>query len=166
MIKIGKIVGSFGIKGELKVYPYTNDIDMLLKFKELYIDNKEEFSKIKIAGSRKHKNIILIMVEGIRNIEDSLTLLEKNIYIEESSLPSLEEGESYVYQLLSSKVYDEEGNYLGVVEDVFSAGAHDIYSVISAEGKEILIPVIPGVIVSKDMENKKIVVRILPGLLD
>ena len=166
MIKIGKIVGSFGIKGELKVYPYTNDIDMFLKFKEFYIDNKEEFSEIKIAGSRKRKNIILIMVEGIGNIEDSLPLLEKNIYIEESSLPSLEEGESYVYQLLSSQVYDETGNYLGAIEDVFSAGAHDIYSVINDEGEEILIPVIPGVILSKDMENKKIVVKILPGLLD
>ena len=166
MIKIGKIVGSFGIKGELKVYPYTNDIDMFLKFKELYIDNKEEFSKIKITGSRKHKNIILIMIEGIGNIEDSLPLLEKNIYIEESSLPSLEEGESYVYQLLSSQVYDEAGNYLGAIEDVFSADAHDIYSVINDEGEEILIPVIPGVILSKDMENKKIVVKILPGLLD
>lgn len=166
MIKIGKIVGSFGIKGELKVYPYTNDIDMFLKFKELYIDNKEEFSEIKIAGSRKHKNIILIMVEGIGNIEDSLPLLEKNIYIEESSLPSLEEGESYVYQLLSSQVYDEAGNYLGAIEDVFSVGAHDIYSVINDEGEEILIPVIPGVILSKDMENKKIVVKILLGLLD
>lgn len=165
MIKIGKIIGFFGIKGELKIYPYTNDIDMFLKFKELYVDDKKKFSKIKITGIRRHKNIVLMMVDDIINIENALPLLEKNLYVKESSLPSLKE-ESYVYQLLSSKVYDESGYCLGVIKDVFFAGAHDIYSIVNDKGKEILIPVIPGVIVNRDLENKKIIVKILPGLLD
>lgn len=166
MINIGKIVAPFGIKGELKVYPYTNDADMFFDFNEVYIKSKEDFLLKKITSIRKHKNIILIKIENISSIEESMPLIEKEIYVNEDSLPDLSEGENYVYQLISCQVYDEDGKYIGIINDVFNSGAHDIYSVVSEDNNEILIPIIPGTVIDKDIVNKKIVVKILPGLLD
>ena len=166
MIKIGKIVGSFGIKGELKLFPYTNDLEMFFNFDELYYLSKSgEYSKLVINNIRQHKNMFLLTVEGITTIEEGQYLIEKDIFIEESSLPKLNPEESYVFQLLDCQVYSAEGEYLGLIKDVFSNGAHDIY-VVEHEGQEVLIPIIPEVLISKDIINKIVTLKVLPGLLD
>lgn len=166
MIVIGKIVGSFGIRGELKIYPYTNDANMFLDLKEIYLKDKNDFLKKEITSVRKHKNMILIKFVGIENIDEGLSFINKELYLQKEDLPELDEGENYIYELKACKVYEENGNYLGVVDDVFSTGAHDVYSIIDDTGKELLLPSIPDVILSKNILNKKIIVRILPGLLD
>lgn len=166
MIKLGKIVGTFGIKGELKIYPLTNYKEMFLDFKYLLLANGNEFNKVKIERARIHKNTIIILFEGIKSINEALEFIGKEIYIEEDKLPDLDDEEEYIYRLIGMRVYEENDHFLGTIADVFDNGAHSIYEVKDENGKEILIPVINDTIVSRDFEEGKLVVKLLPGLLD
>lgn len=165
MIKIGTIVGSFGIKGEIKIYPLTNMTEIFLDLKELRLGGEADAKRIHLSDSRIHKNLIVARVQEIQTIEDAGPFLNRDLYIDEDQMPPLAEGESYVYELLGLEVHSDEGTFLGIVEDVFESGAHSVY-VVSDNGKEILLPAIPEVILQKDLKERKLVVHILPGLLD
>jgi 16S rRNA processing protein RimM len=166
MIKLGKIVGTFGIKGELKIYPLTNYKEMFLDFEYLFVALDKEILKIDVVKARIQKNTVIILLEGINSINQAQDFIGRDIMIEESSLPELDEAEEYVYKLLGMKVYLENNELLGSISDVFDNGAHGIYEIKDENGKEILIPVLDDTIVSRDFDEGKMVVKILPGLLD
>lgn len=152
-IKIGKIVNTFGIKGELKVFPYVDYIDQLSK---IYIDNKE----YTLSKSRNQKNVVIIKLKGIDDINLVENYKNKEIEIDKNDLPKLEEGEYYIEDLIGLDVYTDEGKFLGKLDDIFNTGANDIYQV-----NDILLPAIPDVIKEIDIDNKKIIVHILKGLI-
>ena len=152
-IKIGKIVNTFGIKGELKVYPYVDYIDELSK---IYIDNKE----YTLSKSRNQKNVVIIKIKGLDDINLVEDFKNKEIEIDRVDLPKLKEGEYYIEDLIGLDVYTDEGKLLGKLDDIFNTGANDIYQV-----NNILLPVIPDVIKKIDIENQKIIVHIIKGLI-
>lgn len=152
-IKIGKIVNTFGIKGELKVYPYVDYIDELSK---IYIDNKE----YTLSKSRNQKNVVIIKIKGLDDINLVEDFKNKEIEIDRVDLPKLKEGEYYVEDLIGLDVYTDEGKLLGKLDDIFNTGANDIYQV-----NNILLPAIPDVIKKIDIENQKIIVHIIKGLI-
>ncbi len=166
MIKLGKIVGTFGIKGELKIYPLTNYKEMFLEFEYLLISAVKEPIKVNVVKARIQKNTIIILLEGINSINQAQDFIGKDILIEESLLPELDETEEYVYKLLGMKVYLENNELLGSISDVFDNGAHGIYEIKNENGKEIMIPVLEDTIISRDFDEGKMVVKLLPGLLD
>ena len=165
MIQIGKIVAPFGIKGEVKIYPMTNLKEMFLDFDHVIIKGKTQDLKMEIQKSRIHKNTIVATFEGIDSIEDAEKYINSELYVEEDQLPELEEDEQYLYQIQDMEVYDKEGEYLGIITDVFENGAHSVYVVKDGES-EILLPGIPSVVLEKDLKQKRMIVNILPGLLD
>ena len=152
-IKIGKIVNTCGIKGELKVYPYVDYIDELSK---IYIDNKE----YTLSKSRNQKNVVIIKIKGLDDINLVEDFKNKEIEIDRVDLPKLKEGEYYIEDLIGLDVYTEEGKLLGKLDDIFNTGANDIYQV-----NNILLPAIPDVIKKIDIENQKIIVHIIKGLI-
>ena len=152
-IKIGKIVNTFGIKGELKVYPYVDYIDELSK---IYIDNKE----YTLSKSRNQKNVVIIKIKGLDDINLVEDFKKKEIEIDRVDLPKLKEGEYYIEDLIGLDVYTDEGKLLGKLDDIFNTGANDIYQV-----NNILLPAIPDVIKKIDIENQKIIVHIIKGLI-
>ena len=152
-IKIGKIVNTFGIKGELKVYPYVDYIDELSK---IYIDNKE----YTLSKSRNKKNVVIIKIKGLDDINLVEDFKNKEIEIDRVDLPKLKEGEYYIEDLIGLDVYTDEGKLLGKLDDIFNTGANDIYQV-----NNILLPAIPDVIKKIDIENQKIIVHIIKGLI-
>lgn len=152
-IKIGKIVNTFGIKGELKIYPYVDYIDELSK---IYIDNKE----YTLSKSRNQKNVVIIKIKGLDDINLVEDFKNKEIEIERVDLPKLKEGEYYIEDLIGLDVYTDEGKLLGKLDDIFNTGANDIYQV-----NNILLPAIPDVIKKIDIENQKIIVHIIKGLI-
>lgn len=166
MIKLGKIVGTFGIKGELKIYPLTNYKEMFLDFEYLFLENDKDLLKVDIVKARIQKNTIIILLEGINSINQAQDFIGKDILVEESLLPELDETEEYVYKLLGMEVYLENNEFLGSISDVFDNGAHGIYEIKDEHGKEILIPVLEDTIISRDFDEGKMVVKLLPGLLD
>ena len=152
-IKIGKIVNTFGIKGELKVYPYVDYIDELSK---IYIDNKE----YTLSKSRNQKNVVIIKIKGLDDINLVEDFKNKEIEIDRVDLPKLKEGEYYIEDLIGLDVYTDEGKLLGKLDDIFNTDANDIYQV-----NNILLPAIPDVIKKIDIENQKIIVHIIKGLI-
>ena len=164
-LEVGQIVNTFGIKGEVKVVPFTDDINRFDNLKKVYVKTRKEDKLYKVEGVRYHKNMVLLKLEGIENPEQAELL--KNAYLEidrEDAIP-LEEGQYFIVDLIGLDVYTDEGNLLGKVDDIYNTGANDIYVVKDELGKQVLLPGIKDVIKQVDHDNEKIIVHLIPGLI-
>lgn len=163
-LEIGQIVNTFGIKGEVKVIPFTDDINRFDDLKKVYVKSKKESKLYKVESVRYHKNMVLLKLENINNPEDGQTL--KNTFLEvdrEDAIP-LEEGTYFIVDLIGLDVYTDDGKLLGKVDDIYNAGANDIYVVKDELGKQILLPGIDDVIKEVKLEDR-IIVHLIPGLI-
>ena len=163
-LEIGQIVNTFGIKGEVKVVPFTDDISRFDDLEKVYVKTKKESKLYKVEHARYHKNMVLLKFEGINNPEDAETL--KNSFLEvdrEDAIP-LEEGTYFIVDLIGLDVYTDDGKLLGKVEDIYNTGANDIYVVKDELGKQILLPGIDDVIKEVKLEDR-IIVHLIPGLI-
>ena len=164
-LEVGQIVNTFGIKGEVKVTPFTNDMKRFDDLKKVYVTSRKDSKFYKVESVRYHKNMVLLKLENINNPEDAEML--KNAYLEidrEDAIP-LEEGTYFIADLIGLEVYSDEGNLLGKVEDIYNTGSNDIYVVKDELGKQILLPGIKDVIKDVQIENAKIIVHLIPGLI-
>ena len=164
-LEIGQIVNTFGIKGMVKVKPFTDDIKRFDSLKKVYIEKNSNKKEYEIQEVKYHKNMVLIKFKGIENIEQAERLRNSYLTISRDSTEELEEGRYYVVDLLGLEVYTDEQILLGTLEDIFNTGSNDIYVVKNEEGKQILLPAIQDVIKKIDIENKKVIVHLLPGLV-
>ena len=163
-LEIGQIVNTFGIKGEVKVVPFTDDISRFDDLEKVYVKTKKESKLYKVENVRYHKNMVLLKFEGINNPEDAELL--KNSFLEvdrEDAIP-LEEGTYFIVDLIGLDVYTDDGKLLGKVEDIYNTGANDIYVVKDELGKQILLPGIDDVIKEVKLEDR-IIVHLIPGLI-
>ena len=164
-LEVGQIVNTFGIKGELKVTPFTDDINRFDDLKKVYVKTRKDEKLYTVQSVRYHKNMVLLKLEGIENPEQAELL--KNAYLEidrEDAIP-LEEGQYFIVDLIGLDVYTDEEKLLGKVEDIYNTGANDIYVVKDELGKQILLPGIKDVIKVVDFDNEKIIVHLIPGLI-
>ena len=164
-LEVGQIVNTFGIKGEVKVTPFTNDMKRFDDLKKVYVTSRKDSKLYKVENVRFHKNMVLLKLENINNPEDAEML--KNAYLEidrEDAIP-LEEGTYFIADLIGLEVYSDEGNLLGKVEDIYNTGSNDIYVVKDELGKQILLPGIKEVIKNVDLDGEKITVHLIPGLI-
>ncbi len=158
--EIGKIVNTFGIKGEVKVIPYTDDIEQFKKIKNIYVNN----DVMEIESVRYHKNTIILKFKGIDTMNDAENIRNSILKIQRTK-KKLPQNTYYITDLIGVDVYTDEDKLLGKVKDIYNTGANDIYIVETSENKEILLPAIKEVIKKVDIENKKIIVHILKGLI-
>lgn len=163
--ELGQIVNTFGIKGMVKVKPFTDNIEQFEELEKIYIKNKSGKKEYQIEEVKYHKQMVLIKFKGIENPEEAELLRNSYVLINRKDAKPLEEGTYYIVDLLESEVYTDEDVLLGKVEDIFNTGSNDIYVVKDDLGKQILLPGIPDVIKQVDIENKKITVHIIPGLM-
>lgn len=164
-LEIGQIVNTFGIKGMVKVRPFTDNIERFNKLKKVYVVNKNARKELKIEEVKYHKNMVLVKFEGVENLEDAENYRNYYLEIDRKDAKPLEEGNYYIVDLLGLDVYEEEGNFLGKLEDIYNTGSNDIYVVKSEDGKQVLLPAIKDVIKKIDIENKKIIVHLIKGLI-
>ena len=164
-LEIGQIVNTFGIKGMVKVKPFTDDIRRFDKLKTVYVEKNGNQTEYEIEQVKYHKDMVLIKFKGIDKIEQAELLRNSYLTISRDSVEELEEGRYYIVDLLESEVYTDEQILLGILKDIFNTGSNDIYVVKDKQGKQILLPSIPDVIKEIDVENKKIIVHLLPGLI-
>ena len=161
LIEFGKITSTHGIKGEVKIYPYTDDIDNILKLKKLYISEKPYV----INSIKFHKNMLIVKLKKINTIEEAEVLKNSIVSRELDSYEVLEEDTYYIKDLIGLEVFLENGEEFGVLKDVFQTGANDVYVVETLEKKEVLLPAIKDVIKDIDISNKKMVVKLMEGLV-
>lgn len=164
-ILIGNVANIHGIKGEIKIYPYTDDILNLTNLKSIYFD-KELKEKYKIISARVHKNMLVIKLEGINDANEALELKTKDVYIPRNALKELDNNTYYIEDLLFSDIVEEEsGNVIGKLTYVFNTGANDIYEVEREDKSKIYLPAISDVIKKVDIKSKKIYVKLMEGLI-
>ncbi len=163
--EIGQIVNTSGLKGVIKVKPFTDDITKFNNFKTIYISIKKELKEFKIEQVRFSKNMVFLKLEGIDTIEEAENYRNLYLKIKRDKDEKLEEGSYYIVDIIGCKVYTDDKKSLGKVDDVFSTGSNDVYVVKDELGKQILLPAIKEVIKSIDVKNKTITVHLLEGLV-
>lgn len=161
-ILIGKIVNVVGLKGELKVYCYTDKKEQFEELGRIWLD-EEIYS---IRNVRYQGNVVILKLEGINDRNAAEACRNKGVYIEESDLPQLPEGTYYVRDLVGLQVRDEMGAALGELTDVVQSSSQDLYQIRTESGKQILLPAVKEFVLAVDMEERSVTVRLPDGLLE
>lgn len=164
-LEIGQIVNTFGIKGMVKVKPFTDNIERFSNLEKIYIKNKSGQTEYKIQEVKYYKNMVLIKFEGIENPEQADLLRNSYLIVDRETEEPLEAGRYYIVDMIGLDVFTDDNEYLGKLEDIYNTGSNDIYVVKNELGKQILLPAIEDVIKNIDMDNKKVIVHLIPGLV-
>ena len=160
-ITIGKITSKHGTKGEVKVMPLTEKINRFKNLKNIYI-NKKIFE---ILESKMVGNKVILKLAGIDEIDEAKNIVGYFIEISRSEAIELPENSYFLHEIIGLGVYLENNEYLGVIENIIRTGSNDVYIVKNKEGREILIPAIKEVVKVIDIDNKKIIIHYIDGLL-
>ena len=162
--EVGQIVNTFGIKGFLKVKPFTDEITRFEELKTVYICKKDEMKQVEIEEVKYHKEMVLLKVKGIENKTQAEMVKGLFLRIDRKDAKKLPKDTYFIADLIGLEVYTDEGELLGKVEDIFNAGASDVYVVKNELGKQILLPSIKEVLKEIDLEKEKIIVHLIKGL--
>lgn len=163
--EIGQIVNTFGIKGFVKVNPFTDDLERFNELKSIYVVKNKELIDMEIEEVKFHKHLVLIKFKGIEDINMAEKYKGCYLKIKREDARKLPKDTYFIADLIGIKVYDEEGNLLGKVDDIYNNKVHDIYVVKDDLGKQILLPSTKEVIKQIDVDEDKIVVHLIEGLV-
>ncbi len=164
-LEIGQIVNTNGLKGNLKVKPLTDDITRFEDLETIYVQRGKELVEFRIQDVKYIKNMVILKLEGIDNIDEAEKYKNLYIKINREDAVELPEDSYFIVDILNCEVYTVDNELLGKVVDVFSTGSNDVYTVKNNEGKEILLPAIEDVIKDVDIQNKRITVELMDGLI-
>ena len=163
-LETGKITGTHGLKGEVRVQPWADSPEFLTEFDELYLDNGAR--KIVITSSRVHKGMLIMKIKGVDSIEDADRLRNRILYMNRDDV-ELEDGAYFIQDLIGLDVIDDDtGERLGTLADDSETGAHDVYHVRTGDGREVLIPVIPDVVREISLEDGCVRIFRMKGLFE
>ncbi len=157
-LETGKIVNVHGLKGEVKVYPWCDSPELLCEFDTLYTNQGK--NSIEIESSRVQKNMVIMKFKGVDTVEQANELRNKVLYLNRDDL-ELDDNTYFIQDLIGLEVYDVDTNaYYGILSDVLETGANDVYTIKNEElHKEFLIPAIPQVVITTDLENNIMKIR-------
>jgi len=162
-LKIGKIVSTQGLKGEVRVYTLADDIKRFDDLKTFYLDKKEKYEVEKV---RYKGNIVIMKIKGIDVIEDAEKLRNKFMYVSREESRELDEDEFFISDMIGIKAYTVSGDYIGVLEDVLQYSANDVYVIKSDNNKEFLIPALYKFVPTIDMNERKMIIDPIKGMID
>ncbi len=164
-LRVGVITTTHGVRGEVKVFPTTDDPNRFKDLKKLYLDTGKELLTLEIEGVKFFKQLVILKFKGIDNINEIEKYRGRDLLINREDAVKLEEGEYFIFDLIDSTVYTEDGKELGILTEILTTAANDVYVVKTPEAKEVLIPSIKECILDIDVANKKITVHLLNGML-
>lgn len=165
-LKVGVVTSVHGIKGEVKVFPTTDDSRRFKKLKQVYLDTGKEMLPLEIEGVKFFKQMVILKFKGYENPDDVMKFRQKELWIDRKDAVRLSKDEYFIADLIDMEVCDEEGKLIGTLKDVISTGANDVYAVETPEGKEVLFPAIKQCVLDVDTEARKMTVHVMEGLLD
>ena len=165
-LEVGQIVNTFGIKGFVKVKPFTDENSRFEELKTVYIVMKNQMKEVEIEEVGYQKDMVLLKLKGIDNLTEAEKYKGLFLKIDRKNAKKLPKDTYFIADLLGLEVYTDEGLLLGKVDDIFNAGANDVYVVKDeTSGKQILLPGIKDVLKEIDLENGKIIVHLIKGLI-
>lgn len=165
-LKIGKIVNTQGLKGEIKVYTLADDIKRFDDLKEFYLDKKE---KLEVEKVRYKGNMVIMKIKGIDIIEDAEKLRNKFMYVSRENSRKLDEDEFFISDMIGIDAYTVYGDFVGKLKDVLQYSANDVYVIeneVNEEKKEYLIPALYRFVPTIDMNEKKMIIDPIKGMID
>ncbi len=165
-LKVGVVTSVHGIKGEVKVFPTTDDSRRFKKLKQVYLDTGKEMLPLEIEGVKFFKQMVILKFKGYENPDDVMKFRQKELWIDRKDAVRLSKDEYFIADLIDMEVCDEEGKLIGTLKNVISTGANDVYAVETPEGKEVLFPAIRQCVLDVDTEARKMTVHVMEGLLD
>jgi 16S rRNA processing protein RimM len=163
-LSIGQIINIHGFRGEVKVYPLTNEISRFNKLKEVYIEENSQLVKYEVERVKFLSNTVVMKLKGIETEEAAKKLRNFYVKVDRKSAVKLPKHTYFICDLIDLEVYDVKGTLLGKVRDVIQTGSNDVY-VVGNSGKDILIPALKDVVKEVDLWNKKIIVDLPEGLI-
>ena len=166
LLKVGVITSTHGIRGEVKVFPTTDDAKRFKKLKNVILDNGKEKIDMEIASVRFFKNMVILKFKGIDDINDVEKYKKAELYVTRENAVPLKKDEYFIADLIGVEVTSDEGEALGVIDDVLQTGANDVYVIKKAGCQDLLVPAIKACIKEVDKENQKMIVHLLAGLRD
>lgn len=166
LLKVGVITTTHGVRGEVKVFPTTDEAERFLDLDYVLLDTGRELRRLTIEHVKFFKNLAILKFEEINNINDIEMYKGKDLWIPREEGQELGEDEYYIADLLGMKVFLEDGTEFGILKDVMETGANDVYIVQMKDGKEVLLPAIGDCILDVNPEEGTMTVHIMKGLLE
>ncbi len=166
VLQVGVITGTHGVRGEVRVYPMTDDPARFKKLKKVLLDDGKEKRNLEIAQVKFIKNMVILKFREFDNINDVEKYKQAGLFVTREQAVPLKKNEYFIADLEGLTVCTDEGDKLGVLQEVLTSAANDVYVVKDGSGKEYLIPAIRDCIRDVDVEAGVMTVHLLPGLLD
>ncbi len=161
---VGVIIKTHGLRGEVKVYPTTDDISRFKGMKDIILDTGQELMHLDVEGVRPQKNLAILKFKGIDGINDVEKYVRCSLYVTKENRVELAENEYFIADLIGCLCIGDDGEALGEVTDVITTGANDVYVISAPEGREILVPAIKECILNVDVDKREILIHLLEGL--
>ncbi len=166
LLQVGAITQTHGLRGEVKVFPTTDDVKRFKKLKEVILDTGKEKMALEIENVRFFKQFAILKFKGLDNINDIERYKGKSLYVTRENAVKLRKNEYFIADLMGVKIYDEQDAYMGVLKDVIVTGANDVYEIALEDGRTLLLPAIKQCVLDVDIEQRRMKVHVLDGLLD
>ena len=165
LLQVGVISSTHGIRGEVKVFPTTDDVARFKKLKRVILDTGRERRTLEVEGVKFFKNMVILKFKGIDNINDMEQYKGKSLYVDRANAVKLQKNEYFVADMIGIQVFTEDGAFFGTLKDVMETGANDVYVLDTIEHGEVLIPAIRQCVREVDVEKQKMVIHLMEGLV-
>lgn len=165
MLQVGVITATHGIRGEVKVFPTTDDPARFKKGQKLVLDTGKERLSLKVSGVRFFKQFVILKFEGVDHINDIEKYKKCPLLVSREDAVPLGEDEYFIADMIGLSVLTEDGEPFGILKDVIETGANDVYAIASEKYGEVLIPAIKECILAVDMEAGRMKIHLMDGLV-
>lgn len=165
MLQVGVITQTHGVRGEVKVFPTTDDVNRFKKLKQVILDTGKEIMPLEIQSVKFFKQFVILKFKGIDNINDIEKYKRCSLYVTREHAVALEEDEYFIADMIGMEVCTEDGSIFGTLRDVIETGANDVYVIENAEHGEVLVPAIKECIRSVDIEKGQMMIHLMDGLI-
>ena len=165
-LKVGVITSTHGVRGEVKLFPTTDDVNRFKKLKEAKIHYMNQYVDVTVSGARFFKNMVILKFKDIDNINDVEKYKGCDLVVTRNNAVKLEKDEYFMADLLNAKMVSDDGKVEGVLFDILSTGANDVYVLKTDDGHEVLLPAIHECIKEVNVEEKRIIFHLMEGLMD
>ncbi|NEX01219.1 16S rRNA processing protein RimM [Pseudobutyrivibrio sp. NOR37] len=169
LYQVGSITQTHGIRGEVKVFPLTDDISRFKNMKNLLLDGgKDGYISLEVENARPQKNLVILKFKGIDNINDIEKYKGQGLYVTKENRVELKDDEYFIADLIGCEVYvdADSDKKFGTISDVMETGANDVYEITLENGKTVLVPAIKECILNVDIEGGRVDIHLLEGLMD
>ncbi len=153
-LRVGVITSTHGIKGEVKVYPTTDDLNRFKNLKKCYLCSEKESIPAQCISSKNVKNMVVLKFDIINSIEEAEKFRNFDILVDREDAVQLEEGEFFICDVIGATVYDQDNNVAGIIEEVLETAANDVFVIKNEKKEPLYVPVVPSWVDEIDTENK------------